>query len=386
VIHLFRLVPRLLWALGIMGALAPAPAAAATAAAPLAPGVAVLLAAQPWSALASVETSYGYNDNLLLSAAGEERSAFARTSIEFLLLHLSHNQFDFSTFTQLDGTYFFAGKAVDHEASAWLQMEPGYRFGSKWNVTLPITGYYSDEVFDISDTEVERLVAEIKVTGVMVGPTVRWTFLPSWWVEAQAVGERKYYEEKTNDGDVGDGTIRLGWTHDRVEVRLTGTRRWRDFRSRSQYNPVGREQLGTHLKIAERTGEFRFDITWDTEKRWETITRASLLHYEDNGSGFFSFREQKIAQDLEWTNEPWRVLLGGTAARVDYDVQTVGFGTEPAARLRDEFTAELRVERALSKSWKLVASYRWERSRSNDPIASYVVNEGLLGLRWSWDK
>jgi hypothetical protein len=40
----------------------------------------------------------------------------------------------------------------------------------------------------------------------------------------------------------------------------------------------------------------------------------------------------------------------------------------------------------LSPQWGVFAAYKWERWRSNDRIASYVMNEGLLGLRWSWEK
>ena len=365
----------------------PAVSTPAAATAQSAPPTAALLAAMPnWSALASVETTYGYNDNLLLSATAPERSAFARGSVELLLLHMAGGRFDHSALAQVDGTHFFRGQTVNHEAHAWLQMESSYRIGKRWTLTLPVTGYYFDEVYDQSDIEFERLVAEIKVAGVMVGPTVRWAFRPAWWIEAQAAGERKFYEDKTNDGDAGEGTVRIGWIRDRFEARLSGTRRWRDVRSRSQYNRAGRELLGTRLAIAERVGELRFDVTWDEAKRWETSTRASLLRYEDNGVGYFNFREEKVSQELKWTPEPWLVRLSGSAARIDYGVQTVGFGTDPAARLREEFAAQLEVERALSATWKLLASYRWERSRSNDPIASYTVNEGLLGVRWSWDK
>lgn len=361
--------------------------AATTPAAANAPNPAALLAPLPkWSALASVETSYGYNDNLLLSAAAPERSAFVRGSAELLLLHMAGGRFDHSALAQVDRTHFFSGQTIDHETHAWLQMESSYRIGKAWTLTLPVTGYYFDEVYDQSDIEFERLVAEIKVAGIMVGPTVRWAFRPAWWIEAQAAGERKFYEDKANDGDAGEGTVRIGWIRERIDARLSGTRRWRDFRSRLQYNRAGRELLGTRLAIAEQVGELRVDFTWDEAKRWATSTRASLLRYEDNGAGYFNFREQKVSQALKWTAAPWGVRLAGSAARIDYGVQTIGFGTAPAARLREEFAAELEVERALSAKWKLVGSYRWERSRSNDPIASYVVNEGLLGVRWSWDK
>ena len=67
-------------------------------------------------------------------------------------------------------------------------------------------------------------------------------------------------------------------------------------------------------------------------------------------------------------------------------MQTVGFGLAPPPRVRDEFTAELRAERQVTKRWAIFVRFEWERSRSNDPLSCYVVNEGLLGVRWSWDK
>jgi hypothetical protein len=58
----------------------------------------------------------------------------------------------------------------------------------------------------------------------------------------------------------------------------------------------------------------------------------------------------------------------------------------PAPRIRDEHEVDLRVERRMRAGWSVFASFRWERARSNERIASYVVNEGLLGLRRSWEK
>jgi hypothetical protein len=111
-----------------------------------------------------------------------------------------------------------------------------------------------------------------------------------------------------------------------------------------------------------------------------------LLDYRDNGSGYFNFREQRVAQELEWDAEPWVVSIAGSARRVDFELQTVGLGINPPARLRDEFGGELEVARKLGSRWTIYGGYTWERSRSNDPVASYTVNEGLLGVRWSWEK
>ncbi|MGH7956452.1 MAG: hypothetical protein ACREH8_05515 [Opitutaceae bacterium] len=348
---------------------------------------AYLSALPNWSTSTAVTASYGYKDNLLLSFASEERSPFVRGSVELLLLRIPQDQFDFSFFAEAGGTRYTAGRTVEDDAKVWVQAEPGYRVGETLKFALPVTGYYYDQVFDVSDTEVERLVAELKVTGVMAGPLVRWDFHPAWWIEAQGVAQRKRYDDRANNGDIGEGAVRLGWARGGwFEARVSGAQRWRDFDFRSQYSAAGRELAGTALKISEREGELRFDVTWDQAARWQTCTRASVLAYRDNGSGYFNYREQKVAHELEWNVETWQVRIGGSASRVDFDVQTVGLGIDPPARLRDEFIGELHVGRKLNNRWTIFGGYTWERSRSNDPVASYQVNEGLLGMRWSWEK
>jgi hypothetical protein len=163
-------------------------------------------------------------------------------------------------------------------------------------------------------------------------------------------------------------------------------RRWRNFDSRAQYSAAGRELAGTHLKIAEQEFEARADVTWDKAAHWQTMTRVNALDYRDNGSGYFNYGEHKVGQEVEWKSGDWYVRALGSISRVKFHVQTVGFGIDPPARVEDEFATELRVERKLGRDWTVFAEYNWTRTRSNDPIASYVVNEGLLGLRWSWEK
>jgi hypothetical protein len=61
-------------------------------------------------------------------------------------------------------------------------------------------------------------------------------------------------------------------------------------------------------------------------------------------------------------------------------------GINPPGRLKDEFVADLHIERQVAKRWTVFGGYSWERCRSNDEFASYSVNEGLLGVQWSWEK
>jgi hypothetical protein len=346
------------------------------------------LAALPtWSASGAIDVSYGYKDNLLLSSASPERSPFVRGSAEFMLFRLPQDQFDFSFFGEVGATRYTDGKTVKDDAKAFLRTEPGYRIGETLKFAVPVTATYYDQVFDVSDTEVERLVAELKVTSIMAGPLVRWDFHPSWWVEAQAVGQRKRYDDHAYDADIGEGIVRLGWASGGwLESYVSGAQRWRDFDTRAQYSAAGRELVGTALKISEREGEIGFDVTWDHDARWKTGTRATVLEFRDNGSGYFNYREQRVAQELKWVAAKWMVRIAGSASRLDFDVQTVGLGIDPPSRLRDEYIGELQIDRKLTNRWSVFGGYTWERSRSNDPIASYTVNEGLLGMRWSWEK
>jgi hypothetical protein len=345
------------------------------------------LAAFPkWTVTTHVSTGYGYNDNLLLSFTDEERSPFVRGSVEVFLMRVP-DRFEFSFLADAEGTRYTKGDTVKDDAKIWISAEPAYPVGETLRFSMPVTGYYFDQVFDVSDTEVERIVAELKVKGAMIGPTVRWDFQPAWWLEAQGVAQQKRYDDHTYDGDIGEENMRLGWTRGWLEVRLTGAKRWRNFDSRAQYSaPAGRELPGTHLKVTEREGELRFKVTWDEAARWKTSSRVSVLNYRDNGSGYFNFREQKVAQELEWNGKHWQTSITGTASRTDFAVQTIGLGIDPPARLRDEFMGEFHVARMMSKRWTVFSTYTWERSRSNDPVACYTVNEGLLGVRWSWEK
>lgn len=363
-------------------------ASAAAAETELPADLAALLAAQsPWSASANLQTGFGYKDNILLSHTGAEGSSYALGGVEALLWHRPRGRIDYFAFINAEETRYFTSHVVDHEAQAFAQAEWRYRVGDVFKFALDGQGYHLDQIFDVSDTDVQRVVAVLKVTGVTLGPTLRWAPVSWLWIEAQGIGKREVYHDGINNNDVGEEVIRLGWRPGtRFEVSAGGIERWRHFDSRSQYDSDGRALDGTLLKIAEREGELRFDVTWDAAARWKTTTRAGTLHYYDNGSGFFNYHQRKLEQTLEWTKDKWLVRLDGSARRLEFEVQTVGVGIYPPARIKEEFIAQLRVERKISSRWTAFVGYDWERSRCNDPIASYLVRQELLGAKWSWEK
>ncbi|MDP3072161.1 MAG: hypothetical protein Q8N18_17855 [Opitutaceae bacterium] len=347
---------------------------------------ALLVPPSPWGIFSRVESSFGFKDNLLLSSTAEERSVFVRGSAEVVVLRLPTGAFDYSMLTEATGTRYFTGQATKHDARAYFFSELGWKPRETWRLSLPVIGYYRDEVIDQSDTDFRRDLSAIKALGANITPTVHWAFHPAWWLEIQGGVERKRFRVGSNDWQHGEGALRLGWKPgDRLKLRFMAERRWRNYDSRLGLTSAGRE-LPQLLRIAERKGEVRIDYTWDRSGKWKSAARAGVLDYRDNASGFLNFGQFYVAHDLEWKTGPWLMRLGGSARRAAYDVQKVGFGLAPPQLIREDYDAEWVAERQISKRWTVLAKYQWERSRSNDPLSSYVLNEGLLGLRWNWDK
>ena len=361
---------------------------ASVAAAELPADLAALLAGQSaWSTSANLQTGFGYKDNILLSHTGAEGSSYALGGVEALLWHPPQARIDYFVFINGEEIRYFSSQVVDHEAHAFVRAEWRYRVGDVFKFSFDGLGYYFDQIFDVSDTDVQRVVAELKVTGVTVGPTMRWAPVSWLWIEAQGTGKRETYHDGLNNSDIGEEAVWLGWRPcTRCEISVGGTGRRRDFDRRPQYSSEGRALDGTLLTIAEREGDLRFDVTWDAAARWKTTTQAGTLHYYDNGSGYFNYHQRKLEQTLEWTTDQWLVQLDGSARRLEFEVQTVGVGIYPPARIKEEFIAQLRVERKISSRWTAFAEYDWERSRSNDLIAAYQVRRELLGAKWSWEK
>lgn len=361
--------------------------AQATNSEPLPPELAALLAAQPaWSSSASLSTAIGYKDNLLLSPANPERSGFARAGVEALFWHVPKGRIDYLGFFNARATRYFTGQSVHQEGQAFAGLEWRYRVPDTFSFTLDAQGYYLDQVFDISDTEITRVVAELKLTGVRLGPTIRWSILPWLWLEGKAAGDRQRFRDGINDDQVRETSVRLGWTPgDRVELSLLADEQRRDYDRREKYTMGGRLD-GGRLVIHERELEGRLVVTWGARGHWKTTTRAGGLHYLDNGVGYLNYRQRHVAQEIDWSAGDWLVHAEGEAARRDYDLQTAGRGIAPPPEVKDEFATQLRVERKLSEAWTVFGEFDWERTRCNDPIESYRMNEGLLGARWSWEK
>lgn len=344
-----------------------------------------------WTSSASVSTAVGYKHNLLLSPSSPADSPFARAGFETLLWHVPRGRIDYFGFANGEYTRYTKkdtdsfGQSVDHESQAFAGLEWRYRDGDRFTFSIDPQGYYLDQIFDVSDTVGRTSIEELKVTGGKIGPTLRWSPWPWLWLETNGSVERQKFQDGLNDDRIREATLRLGWKpFDRLELAVAGTQRRRGFDRRAPITADG-PQPGL-LVIHQREVRGRATIEWGRSRHWKTVSHFGVLDYTDNAAGYLNYRRRRVAQEIDWAAGRWAVRAEADARRKDYRSQTVGAGISPPKLVKDEYMAQVRLERKLSDTWTTFTEFKWERSRSNDPIASYRMNEGLLGLRWSWEK
>lgn len=340
-----------------------------------------------WLGSGGIFSSAGFRDNVLLSHAGEERSGFLRAGFDATAMRVPGPRVDFDATLSAKGTRYFSAKTLDHEEEVIALSTWSYRLSEACKFSLNGAGTYFHMINDVSDSTAQKVLNEIKVLGVSVGPRVRWTWRDRYWLETRGSVGRDTFHGGYQNRRSGEGTVQAGWRPGkRFELSIAGFALRRDYDTREQPSVSGRELAGTLLGVRENGGEVRVKATLDRAAHWTSDTRASVGRFSDNGSGYLDYRDQRIAHELEWTGGDWLVQQETSARRIEYGVQTIGFGIAPPPRVRDSYLARLRVERKLGPRWTVYAEYSWERNRSNDEIASYAMNEGLLGIRWNWEK
>lgn len=383
--------------LAARGQLPPAVGAVAAGDTPVSPAAVERISL--WAGQGFLQTGVGYRDNMQLSAADEGRSSFVRSGLGASVLHSNFpsTKIDYWAALRASGTHYFNSKLIDRfngnkpikdESEVFLLGRWNYQITSGLSLSLNGSAYALDQIYDVSDTKYENVPTRIQTTGVSVGPALRWDLTKVWWIKVEADGKRENSPDGFNNRTGRAATLSLGWKPaERFEMSVAGSETRRDYDSREEYlDDTGALAPGTRLKVAVREAELRFDVTLDEAAHWRTGLRLSALHFTDNGVRYLSHRQRKVAPEVEWTSGNWRVYLETSARRLDYEVQTVGAGFHLPVRVSDDYFAHLQIERNLSRRWTVYLDYTWERDRSNDDVASYSLNEGLLGLRWNWEK
>ncbi len=336
-----------------------------------------------WQVGGTVRASAGWRDNVLLSSVDADDRFFLRGQLETFGWRLPKGDWEWVGFLNGDVTrYLDPPSEIAGEQEWFAHAEVRWQPRPAVRATLTTQGYFQDQVFDLSATEAERLVARLRVQGAMAGGEVRVS--PSSVISLTAFGQghRSDYREFQEDFDEGKVGGRLVWTPS-GGVTLTASllSRRRDYAERPEYTAGGRALTGTLLSLTQQEVELKAQFSRGS---WSTSLVVLGLENRDDASGYFDYDERRARLALAWKKERWRLSLEGAGVRYLYRVQTVGTGFDPPRRRREDAEVSMRAERSVRERWTLFAEGRWERSRSNEENASYATKALLAGAAFAF--
>lgn len=344
------------------------------------------LSALSWTASASVATSAGWRDNILLSTFAPLRRGFGRAELEAILFRPPRRRWEFVSFLNGDVLRYFSPPPDTAGEQQWsLHAECRWLPADPLRLAVRAVGYWQDTVIDQSESEAVRFVAPTRVQGGFVTVSPRFTLPGGWRVEPGVQVKRNDYRGYSGDYDEPKAAVRLEWqSAGALAFSAAGSELHRRFDRRMRYTAGGRPLPGTLLRFRQREGEASARATWGRDHAWTSTLTAAWLDNADTASGYFDYVQRRLALELEWRRDPWRAVAWAEGGHTRYRTQTVGAGIAPAARVADDYESVLRLERTLGENWNLFAEHRWERSRSNLSGLGYRANTLLAGIRRSF--
>ena len=342
-------------------------------------------ARSPWQVSQSAQISFGYTDNLMLSAFAPQPSAFGQTSADLLLIRATQRGWAFSGFFQGNLRRFQDRDVASRDQSGWFG-----RVESRWDplpaLSLRANASYFGEnsLIDLSESADSRLVVPTRVQGRSATANVRLALTPSLALVVASRPSRNDYRTFAGDFASHEHTARLEW---QLSRRLVAGIDWRELRrdydDRCNSTAGGRALLGTHLSFWQSGGDVTLTVLLDANGQRRLTLSAGQTRNQDRASGYFDYRQNRSGVRLDWRAGSWRFSLDGQFNRDVFSVQTGGIGIAPPARLSAHLQTEIRAERALSRHWSLFGTLGRDDFGGNLDEFNYVADSTSFGLRYT---
>lgn len=329
--------------------------------------------------------SAGYRDNLLLSPTSPERSFLLRAELEAMALKTPVGAFQGYAFLDLAETRYLSGENTDRERTAILAAEARWEPDATLRAGWSLQAYHHDQVLDVSITETELSTAQLRITGFVTGPNLRWNPAPVF-LEARLAGRRDTYARDLDGYVEAEAAARCGYAFSTgAEIGLGATHRLRNHDSRPQHTASGRPLAGTRLKITQTDLQLDWTGHFDAAKNYRAVAAIGRQQSRDNGTGYFDYDRDYARAGFTAKFAPWEAQLGLDYNRYVFPVQFVGIGIDPDRRRKSELRASLELTRRLGERTTLFLVAERERSISNDDRSRFTVHTVHAGLKLSWD-
>ena len=339
---------------------------------------------QLWDWSGALRGSAGYKDNILLSHSNRLASPLWYSHADAMVFRLPTAGWLFDAMASGEDIRYFGGKTESSEDFVTALAELKRTFSDHWSSTLRANYVYVDEVIDL-----ELVQPGLSGTSRAVGNalTGRWLARGDYgpnWAELEMVGTRQLFERPLDSYWQWGPKLTLGHRFaTNSEVGLSYQWSYLPYDSYEQADRLGNLLTNTVLALTTHTVQLTWNQAWDRRARWHTLLTGSFDAVSDNGSDYFGYDRYSLSGRLEYKAGAWTLAGTVRGAWYDYPVQTID-AAGLIRRSKTGFGACLNAEWKLSKAFKLLASYDFERSFSNLVIDDYSVSTVSAGVQWQF--
>ena len=344
-----------------------------------------------WDAVHTVRGGGGYKDNVFLSHANPQGSAFVSGGADVMVLRLAPIGPQINLFASADVDHFLSLSPSHDEYTVFAQAQVEQSLSAAMKASLAAEYFYQDQFLDLTfldpaggGTNASSHSAAVRGHTLTARPGLRLDLPGRFWLALEGVVTRQYFEQPLDDSWKAGGKFTAGHTYGHnSHVSISYEPAWRWFDTEAALTETGTPIPATRRERFQQEAILAWRHYWDEPKHWRTTTKLGGRTTSENGGGFADYTEFLGSAQILYRAKPWEVAAEGKVRNYDYRTQTVS-ATDPAKRRRTEWVIGFRLERDLSRHLRLVTSFEREETLSNDELETYTMNTVSGLLQWEF--
>ena len=320
-----------------------------------------------------------------MSAFSDESSEFSIAGIDFfgVRLPMDDDGFELAIFGAFDDRRYFDAPSVEFEQSALLNTSLEKSLGNSWDMKTDVRYIYIDEMFDASLTEDDIGTVQVVGSQVSLEPTFRRNFIGNIWVELKPEISRQYFADPLDDYLEKGGRVSAGIDYGfRSKFSIYKAKVHRAYDTRSQRDEVGFYVPDSDLIYdrPERGVDWIHYLNSDRSVRMRT--RFSIMENEDNGSGYFGFRRERLLHN--WRFQFSKFSFSATLRKALYNYDFQRSANFKSLRERTDRSVEVSLNYVYSTNLSIKLEFDQEKIQSNVPQDEYRYRIYSIGLDWEF--
>ena len=345
----------------------------------------LILEDAPWDFSSNIRFGGGYKENVTMSAFSDESSEFSIAGIDFfgVRLPMDDDGFELAIFGAFDDRRYFDAPSVEFEQSALLNTSLEKSLGNSWDMKTDVRYIYIDEMFDASLTEDDIGTVQVVGSQISLEPTFRKNFIGNIWVELKPEISRQYFADPLDDYLEKGGRVSAGIDYGfRSKFSIYKAKVRRAYDTRSQRDEVGFYVPDSDLIYdrPERGLDWIHYLNSDRSVRMRT--RFSIMENEDNGSGYFGFRRERLLHN--WRFQFSKFSFSATLRKALYNYDFQRSANFKSLRERTDRSVEVSLNYVYSTNLSIKLEFDQEKIQSNVPQDEYRYRIYSIGLDWEF--